>query len=292
MKRKICSKPVFFLFLSFFYGVVTSYSQDKDTVVVNMDTSGIKIDSSKISSPKNTKDTTVKKYLKNNVKMNISSLALNNYSIFYERSISKKISFQAGYRYMPATKLSEITLSKQVLKQLEAEGDDLKNELDKITASGNAITGEFRFYTGHKPGARGFYASLYGRYASFKVDYDYEYTSNSKPYMIPLKSDFHGIGAGLLLGMQFLIAKRIVLDVFMLGGHFGKLNGNASAMTDLSDMTDEEQAQLKSDLESLVVFGNSKLIKSAVVNDNGVKMTIQGPFAGIRMMGISLGFAF
>jgi hypothetical protein len=285
MENNIPSKHFFFLVLSFFYGVTATYSQGKDTVVLKTDTSNT-------ATMKSSNDAAEKKYFRNNVKMNLSSLALNNYSFSYERSISRKISFQAGYRFMPSTKLSDVRLSRQVVKQLDSQGDDLKNKLDKITASGNAITGEFRFYTGHKPGARGFYASLYGRYASFKVDYDYEYTSNSKPYMIPLKSDFHGIGAGLLLGMQFLIAKRIVLDVFMLGGHFGKLNGNASAMTDLSDMTDEEQAQLKSDLESLVVFGNSKLIKSAEVNDNGVKVTIQGPFAGIRMMGISLGFAF
>jgi hypothetical protein len=292
MKRTGWKKHTIFLVLSLFYGVAATYSQDKDTVMLKADTTVLKMDTTNNNSLQTSIGNTAKKYLRNNVKMNLSSLALNNYSFFYERSISKKITFQAGYRFMPSTNLSDIRLSKQVLKRLESDGEDLQEELEKITASGNAFTGEFRFFTGKRPGARGFYVSLYGRYSTFKIDYDYEYSADTKDYLIPLKSDFNGVGGGLLLGTQFLIAKRIVLDIFIIGAHIGKLNGKASAITDLSDMTDEDQAELEESLESLVVFNNTQIIKTAEVNDNGVKVTIQGPFAGIRGLGLSVGFAF
>jgi hypothetical protein len=42
-------------------------------------------------------------YNKNTVKINLSSLALNNYSLYYERMLTRKISATIGLRYMPKT---------------------------------------------------------------------------------------------------------------------------------------------------------------------------------------------
>src|SRR5882757_8180519 len=51
-------------------------------------------------------------YRKNSLKINASSILLNNYSFSYERMLTRKISFVAGYRFMPRIGLGKITLVK------------------------------------------------------------------------------------------------------------------------------------------------------------------------------------
>jgi hypothetical protein len=235
-----------------------------------------------------------KKYLKNNIKFNISALAFNNYAFFYERSLTPKISVSVGYRFMPVTTMSNTPLAKQLSKILDTNGDenfDIQSELEKLKLSGNAITPEFRFYLGKKKGARGFYFSFYGRYATYKVDYNTEYTAaDDVKYNLPIIGDAKSISGGIGSGFQILIAKRVILDIYMVGTHFGKVTGNASALTDLSGMTDADQAELKESIESIAFNGKSWF--TADVSDNGVKIKIDGPFLGIRALGISLGIAF
>jgi Protein of unknown function (DUF3575) len=237
-------------------------------------------------------DSISKKYLRNNFKMSLSALTLNNYSFFYERSLSPRISFQAGYRYMPETQMSKTMMAKQFFKYLETDSDtDVEEELENLYMSGNAITGEFRFYFGRKKkGARGFYTSLYGRYTTYNFEYAYDYSNNSGVYNLDLKGDANVLGGGLGTGFQFLIAKRVILDFYIVGVHFGNIKGKASALTDLSDMTAAEQEDLKNELEDFQPLG--KQIIFAEVNDNGVNLTIKSPFLGIRAIGLSIGIAF
>ena len=168
-------------------------------------------------------------YKKNNIKINLSSLVLNNYSLYYERSLSRKISFTVGYRSMSNSTIGKMPLFKNTAERFLDE--DLFNDLDQISASNNAFTGKFRFYGGKHPGARGFYLSLYGRYTDLKVNYDYEYQTDNKTYNIPLKNNISGFG--------------VTLDMYILGGHYGKLEGDGNAQVDLSSMTTQEKQQLK-----------------------------------------------
>lgn len=237
-------------------------------------------------------DASEKKYLKNNLKMSLSALTLNNYSFFYERSLKPRISFQAGYRYMPETQMSKTMMAKQIFRYMETDPDtDVEAELENLYMSGNAITGEFRFYFGgKKKGARGFYTSLYGRYTTYNFDYSYDYTADTEVYNLDINGNANVFGGGLGSGFQFLIAKRVILDFYIIGVHFGNINGKATALTDLSNMTAAEQEDLKNELEDFQPLG--KQIIFAEVNDNGVNLTIKSPFLGIRAFGLSLGIAF
>ncbi|MBB5439410.1 hypothetical protein HDC92_003103 [Pedobacter sp. AK017] len=228
-------------------------------------------------------------YRKNLVKLNLGGLALKSYNFSFERLLSKKISFVAGYNTMSENKLSDLPLIKKASEKLLDEEDDIKNDFDKITAANKAYTAEFRFYTGSHPGARGFYVALYGRYNDTKINYAYDYETNSKTYHLPVKSKITGFGGGLLLGTQFIIAKRVALD-FYFGGHYGKSKGNADALADLSTMTPEEKADLKNELESKVEISGKQYLTATVTNE-GVNAKADGPLIGLRG-GLSLGIAF
>lgn len=223
---------------------------------------------------------------KNNIKINITSLLLNNYSFTAERSLSRKIIFSAGYRFMPNTKLSATTLGKKMVTKLEIEDD----EINKASFAGNAFTGEFRFYGGKHQGARGFYLSLYGRYSTIKIDHPYEFSTTGKSYMIPLQADTKMFGGGMMFGVQWLIAKRVTLDWSIIGAHYGNVSGIAQAKTDLSSMSSADKQNLQQDLDNFIEINGHQYIHSTV-NSQGVTAKIEGPFAGIRS-GLSLGIAF
>lgn len=228
-------------------------------------------------------------YNKNNVKINLSSIALNNYSIYYERMLTRKISATVGFRYMPKTRLTETALGKQILDQLDEEDNE---DIKPLAASNNTVTAGIRFYTGHRSGAKGLYAEIYGRYGDFRLDYDYSFTSNGKEYDMVIKGKARGFGGGLLLGGQFNLFKNMVVDLYIVGAHYGKLSGDIDGVSDLSTMTAEEKTDMENDINDIAPKFNDKKILEAKVDNNGVKGKLDGPFAGIRGLGLSIGWAF
>jgi len=230
-------------------------------------------------------------YYKNIVKTNLSSIALANYGLTYERMLTRKISASVGYRFMPSTYITQSPLGEKVMDIVAEEDDDLSSQLDKLKTSGNAITLEFRVYTGKRPGAKGFYAGLYGRYASFKYDYPYDFEKPSGTTLVPLKGNSRGIGGGVILGGQFMIAKRVVVDLFIIGGHYGSLTGKLEGLTDMSDFDEADRAELKDEIEGLIDLGGDNGIK-ADVRDDGVRADIKLPFLGVRGLGLTVGYAF
>ncbi|MBC7745599.1 MAG: DUF3575 domain-containing protein [Flavobacterium sp.] len=231
------------------------------------------------------------KFPKNNVKINLSSLALNNYSFFLERSLSRKISFSAGFRTMPTTNLGELAIVKKLNDKING-GDEILTGINRMQTRGNAYTGEFRFYGGKKPGARGIYLAVYGRYAQFNHNYNYQFTTaNNDVISIPLKSKANGYGGGLMLGKQWLVAKRVTFDWYILGGHYGKLSGSSSGVKDLSSLSPADIQKLKQNLDDILVIGGKHVLASTV-NNQGISGKIDGPFVGVRGLGFSLGIAF
>jgi len=147
-------------------------------------------------------------------------------------------------------------------------------------------------YAGKHQGARGFYVSAYGRYANGQVDYTDQYESvENKTYRMPYSSSLHGVGGGLMFGAQWLLARRITLDWYIIGAHYGSMKGDITAATDLSHMSQAEQAGLEEDLEHFVKLGNRYQLE-ATVDDRGVSATTDAPFVGIRGFGLNFGIAF
>jgi hypothetical protein len=236
-------------------------------------------------------------FRKNGVKMNLTSLAFSNYSFSYERAIARKITLVGGYSFIPETKLSGIPLVDKGIEFAELdeegeEGDEIARILDEANFSSNAITGEVRFYTGKKPGARGFYASLYGRYTTMNLTHLYVYEGDmGTEYDLPINAKLTGVGGGVMLGAQWLIAKRVTFDWYIVGGHYGKLKGDFDAKTDLSAMPQEDKQDLERELEDIASNGDRKYL-DVTVNDNGMFGKLNGPFGGLRGFGFNLGIAF
>ncbi|WP_202923417.1 DUF3575 domain-containing protein [Pontibacter pudoricolor] len=236
-------------------------------------------------------------FRKNGIKMNLSSLAFSNYSFSYERAIARKITLVGGYSFLPETKLSDIPLVDKGIKFADLdeegeEGDEIGKILDEANFSSNAITGEVRFYTGKKPGARGFYASLYGRYTTMNLTHLYVYEGDAGlEYDLPINAKLTGFGGGVMLGAQWLIAKRVTFDWYIVGGHYGKMKGDFTAKTDLSTMPQEDKAELEREIEDVASNGDRKYL-DATINDNGMFGKLNAPFGGLRGFGFNLGIAF
>lgn len=233
-----------------------------------------------------------KHYPRNNVQINLSSLALQNYNFGYERSLGRKSTFMASYRYMPLSNVNDISLVKTVVEKYLASEDALKKDLANLSTSNKTFTGEFRFYGGKHPGARGFYLSLYGRYTDMQVNYNYNFmAANNQKYLIPLKNNLKGFGGGLMLGSKWLIAKRVTFDWYIIGGHYGKLTGDRAGVMNLNTLSATDKNNLKSNLESDFTVSNQKYV-TATVDNTGVTTKVDGPFIGLRGLGFSLGIAF
>ncbi|RFS19463.1 DUF3575 domain-containing protein [Chitinophaga silvatica] len=228
--------------------------------------------------------------LHNIVKVNLSSLALNNYSVYFERCLTKKISATLGVRIMPNTALNTTLVGVRVADLLQSDNN---NDYINSNVNNQTFTLGVRFYTGHKPGARGFYTELYGRYGNFGINYPYNYTTGGKDYYIPVTARYSGLGGGILLGSQFMISRHILMDIYIIGAHYGKMTGSLDARADLSSMSNADKQLLRYDLEGLApALNNKQIITVQDVDNSGAKGKIDGPFLGVRALGFSIGYAF
>ncbi len=221
----------------------------------------------------------------NIIKTNISSIALNNYSLQYERIISKHSSFAIQVRYMPQNTLPMQNNVKNILD----ENDDDAMLLLETTELGNfAITPEYRFYVGKGLG-KGFYFAPYYRYAKFEVDNAQFTFTNDLGFdeKIKAQGSLTSHSFGLMLGAQWEIVKNFMLDWWIIGAAAGTSNGTFDAITNRT-LSATEQAQLKKELEDLDL---QVIDKEITTNANGATIKTDGAFYGIRA-GISLGLRF
>jgi hypothetical protein len=228
-------------------------------------------------------------YPANVVKINLSSLVLKNIGLQYERKLSRRISFGLGFRIMPD---GPIPFRSVLLKKSNSSGNDtsFKNSITNSRLGGWALTGEVRFYMGKKGFARSFYIAPFVRYAQFSLVIPYTYTDqNGKPYNLSLNGNLHGIGGGFLLGKEWLIGKRVSVDLWLFGPFYGRANATANASTDLSGLSDQDKQNLKNKIQNVNL---PMTTITANVSNSGVQATGVGPFGGIRGLGLNVGIAF
>lgn len=264
------------IFIAFFIIAVSSMGQSSlsSSTVINF-------------SPKPSKR--LINYDRNILKLNVTSIPFKNYCLQYERLTFHKTSLSLGFRYMKKTKLPKLQKFESLIDDKEAY-EDLQN-----TVVGNyAITPEMRFYLGQQNGARGFYFAVYGRYSQYDFDiYELEYTveieTGEEPIFQTSHADINGkfnsITAGLMLGAQWRVGRRIYLDWWILGASYGRAKGKIAAVTMLRP--DEEVALYKELKDSEIPFGRYTISEgkgSDILN-------FKGPWAGVRA-GLSCGVRF
>ncbi|GAA4435444.1 hypothetical protein GCM10023188_27430 [Pontibacter saemangeumensis] len=277
--------------LTFFLSVLQSLAQT-DTTYTDIASDTLQTSTSAVQVPALRDTTSTEFFRKNIIKVNLSSFFLYNNSLSYERSMTRKITFVAGYRYMPQTTGNSAYLVQKAIDRYGEGDEELEQDVNSTLVGNNTFTGEVRFYSGKHPGARGFYLSLYGRYMNVSASVPSEYETDTRVYPLTYEGKLKGFAAGAMIGAQWLIAKRVTLDWYILGGHYGKLKVNMPAVADLSTMTSEEKRGLKEDIESINGDLNDKTDLEATVTDEGVSVKGTAPFVGLRGFGFSLGIAF
>lgn len=223
----------------------------------------------------------------NIIKANLSSLAFGNYHVTYERSIAKKLSLSVSYRFMPKTGIPYASQLQDMIKL-----DNVK--VAGITMANTAITPELRIYLGTGK-MKGFYIAPYARFASFDLAVPISYDAGSGIKKdVTFEGTIKSTSAGLMIGMQKQIAKKLVLDIWFIGGHYGSGSGtiNATINPPLANAPFDERAALQTELNKLKDAGGPFKFEGTVTSNTNAVIKSDGPWAGVRGAMISLGFRF
>lgn len=177
-------------------------------------------------------------------------------------------------------------------KTLSHEIDDEKESLTHKTSS---IMGGYRLYMGKGEG-RGFYFEPYIKYlnynASSVVDAELEGTSRD----FAVNGKYTGVGAGIQLGAQFLIAKKFAIDFYFLGPEANSANtrivmmelGNG-APWDSGEAADAED-EIQDVINDIPIIKNKAKV-AVNPNQRTVIASYKGFLPGYRF-GLSFGWKF
>jgi hypothetical protein len=223
---------------------------------------------------------------RNIVKLNFPGLFINNYSLQYERILTRKSSVALSFRFMPEGK---IPLQSRFKEMLADEDPELQKTVDRLRISNIAITPEYRLYLGKGHG-RGFYIAPFYRYAKFKsnniiITYDGDILGTQEE--VNLSGDLSSHTFGVLFGAQWKLTKNISLDWQIVGPHYGSGNGNFVGLS-TRPLSTSDQQRVREELENLDIPFTKKTITTS---SQGATMKLDGPWGGVRS-GLSLGISF
>jgi hypothetical protein len=145
------------------------------------------------------------------IKWNPESLFFGKISTFGEFNFKHKKSFTLGIG---------IPYNKSFTYKL----DDKDRSIATKTFS---IMGGYRMYFGKKE-MKGFYFEPYLKYMKNDASTIINTDLNGTPTDFVTTSAYSGFGVGLQLGVQFMIAKRVVFDMFFLGPEANSAKHNVS----------------------------------------------------------------
>ncbi|HRN72423.1 MAG TPA: DUF3575 domain-containing protein [Ginsengibacter sp.] len=226
------------------------------------------------------------KHAMNFVKVNIPGFVVNNYNLQLERAITRRLSLGISGRYMPT---GSIPFKSNILKLMGDNTDqETKDQIESLRLGNYAITPEVRLYLGKGYG-QGFYLGFFYRYANFEVDnvsveFDADGGGTEK---LDLAGKLTSNTGGIQLGVQKSLGKVLVLDLWVLGAHYGTGTSLLTGTTTRT-LSATEQSHLQQTLDDIDI---PFLDKEVNVNANGGSMKLDGPWGGLRM-GVSLGVRF
>jgi hypothetical protein len=229
----------------------------------------------------------------NILKTNLSADALQNYNLTYEKSLNHFMSVSVSYASMSKRDLPLQFLAKSFIDNSSIDFDNFKIDND-------AITLETRFYLGLQK-MSGFYIAPYARFGNLDlgVPVNYTYLAQAGNQSLPIKTSavlngsIRSKSVGAYFGMQFQLLTKLVLDLWVIGGHYGtstgKLQFNAPAGTPQAALV-----ELKNTIDQTKA-SPFKLNTAIVQNSDGTSSIVtntDGPWAGIRAAGITVGLRF
>lgn len=223
---------------------------------------------------------------KNYIKFNITSLLIKNYSLQYERILSRNVSVAMSFRVMPE---SGVPYTDNIFRWFDITDPEDQEMIENLIMSNYAITPEIRFYTGKKRYGTGFYISLfyqYGNYSVKNVLRNYEPDIGGEATMTT-SGDVSSHTAGFMLGAQWALGKHMCLDWWIFGPHFGVSSGDVLGLPS-TPLSEGDQQRVEDELNDIDI----PMFKQTVnVTADKVTMIFDGPWGGIRA-GLSIGVKF
>ncbi|MEZ5083763.1 MAG: DUF3575 domain-containing protein [Bacteroidales bacterium] len=226
-------------------------------------------------------DTSVKKPLKNTVRINLTNPIFfgDNYWVFgYERIVMPNQSFSINTGRFSIPKFVSINT-----------GDlDIQKEYED---RGIHVSADYRFYlksVNKYDAPRGVYVGPYYSYNYFNRENNWTYTSETFNGTITtdLTLNFHTIGAQL--GYQFVLWRRLSIDMILLGPGIGIYKAKAKLGTTLTPEDESEFFQKLNELLGDKFPGYDQVIKSGEFETKG---SFNITSLGYRYM-IQIGFRF
>ena len=177
-------------------------------------------------------------------------------------------------------------------------GIDASSDLKAIELGTMHIRAAYRHYTGNRLLPVGFYYEPYFKYQNISGTARVEGENVENGYTAPYKGDFdiklHSFNLGMQLGVQFLIANRVTLDLYFLGLEGGFLSGNVTATSpNIADANNvvNLKAEIEKSIDDLPSFIGDKL-KVTQPSSNQINVRASSvPYPWLRG-GISIGIAF
>lgn len=278
------------LILSLFLACTLSVLTAQETPADTPDSREITADTQMTSAETQNDYSVSDKPSKNIIKVNLTSLPIKNFSLQYERVITKRISAAASFSMMPERNIPSVNL---LVKGVNMIADELDTETEDIIRnvliSSYSVTPEVRFYLGKKGYSTGFYLSLFYKYGHFEA------SNIAIPYTNDLEEDITintggtitSHTGGFLMGCQWALGKHMCLDWQMFGPHYGVSSGDFRGVPS-SPLSATDQAEIEDEFMKI----DSPLLEQSVdATADEVKMLMDGPWAGIRFA-VSLGVKF
>jgi hypothetical protein len=153
------------------------------------------------------------------------------------------------------------------------------------------VRAAYRHYTGNSGLPKGFYIEPYLKYQNVKATVSAKFNNDQTDASYPadIKVDFNTLNAGVQLGVQWLIAKRVAVDFYFIGLEGGIVNGNCtgtpSSTSNIADLTNKFE-KARTDVSVL------KNIFTVTSNNTQVNAKASSTFYPWLRSGISIGIAF
>lgn len=170
-------------------------------------------------------------------------------------------------------------------------GTDNNSKLRNVELGTMHIRAALRYYYGLEMLPKGFYIEPYLKYQQIKGNATYEGIDNQNSiYKGDLTGKINTFNLGVQFGIQFLIAKRITLDLYFLGLEGGLANGNLTSTSNNNTEAANIETDFKETVADLPFFIKNWLTVKKVNNQVFIDANkLQYPwFRG----GISIGIAF
>jgi hypothetical protein len=173
---------------------------------------------------------------------------------------------------------------------------ELDNADREINLKTTSIMGGYRMYMG-KRDMTGFYFEPYLKYVSNKAEIPkYSTTINGRNADFRMTSEYSGVGVGAQLGVQFMIAKVIAFDLFILGPEANSAKETMSFKEEGNNIpwsmidANDAKRELQEAVEDIPIIG-----KKIEITIDQANKTVRGEYKGFLpgfRAGLSLGIRF